>query len=188
MSLAYIIRFGYLLINMFNQDKSFDTLDCLEAQQLGIQPQCGVYTIKPEATPIQVQCDMVTDGGGWTVSGKVYIIKPEATPIQVQCDMVMDGEGWTVSGRCSSFNPRPRPSKSNIYRLLTKYRDICPTAVVVRLRPELARAWVRTTIKCGHISRYLINNLFIVYPCFSTIRFRLMNLKFIYSKPNNNHS
>ena len=124
---------------------------------------------------------------GWTVSGKAHIIKPETTPIQVQCDMVMDGEGWTVSGRCSSFNPRPRPSKSNIYRLLTKYREICPTAVVVRQRPELARAWVRTTIKGGHISRYLIKILFIVYPCFSTFRFRLMNLKFIYSKPNNNH-
>ena len=33
-----------------------------------------------------------------TVSGKVYIIKPEDTSIQVQCEMETDGWGWTVGG------------------------------------------------------------------------------------------
>ena len=54
--------------------------------------------------------------------------------------------------------------------LLTKYREICPTATVVRQGKELARARVRTTTKCGHISRYLVNNPFIAYPSFSIIK------------------
>ena len=47
-----------------------------------------------------------------------------------------------------------------IYRLLTKYREICPPAVVVRQGPSLREPRVRTTTKGGHISRYLVNNLF----------------------------
>ena len=46
-----------------------------------------------------------------------------------------------------------RAPVGSTFRLLTKYRDICPS-------PH--------TTKSGHISRYLVNDLFIVYriPCF----------------------
>ena len=52
------------------------------------------------------------------------------------------------------------------YRLFTKYREIFPPVVVGRLVPELARALVRPTTKGGNISRYLVNNLFIIRPTF----------------------
>ena len=56
------------------------------------------------------------------------------------------------------------------YRLLTKYREIFPPAIVV------VRAQVRTTTKGGNIWRYLVNNLFIVYPCFTIIiKLQLIN-------------
>ena len=77
---------------------------------------------------------------------------------------------------------------TNTYRLLRKYREIFPTLVVVRHWPELARARVRTTTKGGNISRYLVNNLFIVYPWFLIMKLWLINLKSMYSKPQNYHN
>ena len=47
--------------------------DCLDIKNNG-QNKSGVYTVSPEAvTPIDVWCDMETEGGGWTVSRKVLL-------------------------------------------------------------------------------------------------------------------
>ena len=41
--------------------------DCMDIQKLGYR-KTGVYTICPlRSTPVQVRCDMDTDGGGWTL-------------------------------------------------------------------------------------------------------------------------
>ena len=94
---------------------------------------------------------------------------------------------WICQSECIRIMIK-RQSCTNNYRLLIKYREIFPRAVVVRQGPQHARAQVRTTTKGGNISQYLVNILFNVYPRFSIIKFLLINIKFIYSKPNNNHN
>ena len=41
--------------------------DCLAVLEAG-NATSGVYDIQPGENKISAQCDMVTDGGGWTVS------------------------------------------------------------------------------------------------------------------------
>ena len=41
--------------------------DCLHVQSSGTN-RSGVYRIYPDSTPVDVYCDMETEGGGWTVS------------------------------------------------------------------------------------------------------------------------
>ena len=41
--------------------------DCLAVLEAG-NTTSGIYDIQPGENKISAQCDMVTDGGGWTVS------------------------------------------------------------------------------------------------------------------------
>ena len=47
-----------------------ETKDCLDVYNNG-ETKSGVYTVYPGGTPIDVLCDMTTDGGGWSVSRKL---------------------------------------------------------------------------------------------------------------------
>ena len=48
--------------------------DCLQVQAFG-GTTSGVYTIYPEGGPVNVFCDMETEGGGWTVGRTAYILR-----------------------------------------------------------------------------------------------------------------
>ena len=61
-------KYGTQIAHTFSAPK-----DCLDIQRSG-KNKSDIYTIYPNFSPVEVRCDMDTEGGGWTVSSDVYVV------------------------------------------------------------------------------------------------------------------
>ncbi len=76
------------------QDVACPAASCLAILEDGLGDGDGTYWIQPGSTPLQATCDLTTDGGGWTLVGRVH---------RAEIDGVLEPVGWFGAGN----NPGP---------------------------------------------------------------------------------